>query len=182
MNLTEKKAQFEDIISHLHAELEKLRTARANPAMVEDLQADYYGTKTPLKQLGSISVPEPRQLLISPWDKSVLAAIEKAIRDSGLGLNPANEGDKIRVTVPQLTEERRKELTKIAGKTGEETRVRLRNLREELTKEIKKEFEEKAITEDDKFRVQEELQKVMDEYNKKVKDLQDTKEKEIMTI
>ncbi|KKW22823.1 MAG: Ribosome-recycling factor [Parcubacteria group bacterium GW2011_GWA2_51_12] len=182
MNLTEKKAQFEDIISHLHAELQKLRTARANPAMVEDLQADYYGTKTPLKQLGSISVPEPRQLLISPWDKSVLAAIEKAIRDSGLGLNPANEGDKIRVTVPQLTEERRKELTKIAGKTGEETRVRLRNLREELTKEIKKEFEEKAITEDDKFRVQEELQKVMDEYNKKVKDLQDTKEKEIMTI
>jgi len=182
VNLTEKKAQFEDIISHLHAELQKLRTARANPAMVEDLQADYYGTKTPLKQLGSISVPEPRQLLISPWDKSVLAAIEKAIRDSGLGLNPANEGDKIRVTVPQLTEERRKELTKIAGKTGEETRVRLRNLREELTKEIKKEFEEKAITEDDKFRVQEELQKVMDEYNKKVKDLQDTKEKEIMTI
>ena len=182
MNLTEKKAQFEDIISHLHAELQKLRTARANPAMVEDLQADYYGTKTPLKQLGSISVPEPRQLLISPWDKSVLAAIEKAIRDSGLGLNPANEGDKIRVTVPQLTEERRKGLTKIAGKTGEVTRVRLRNLREELTKEIKKEFEEKAITEDDKFRVQEELQKVMDEYNKKVKDLQDTKEKEIMTI
>ena len=182
MNLAEKKGKFEEIILHLRAELQKLRTARANPAMVEDLQADYYGTKTPLKQLGSISVPEPRQLLISPWDKSVLGGIEKAIRDSGLGLNPANEGDKIRITVPQLTEERRKELTKIAGKTTEEARVRLRNLREDLGKEIKKEFDEKVITEDDKFRLQEELQKYTDEYNKQIKEQQEAKEKEIMTI
>ena len=182
MNLAEKKGKFEEIIAHLRTELAKLRTARANPAMVEDLLADYYGTKTPLKQLGSISVPEPRQLLISPWDKSVLAGIEKAIRDSGLGLNPANEGDKIRITVPQLTEERRKELTKIAGKTTEEARVRLRNLREDLGKEIKKEFDGKVITEDDKFSLQEELQKYTDEYNKQIKEQQEAKEKEIMTI
>lgn len=182
MNLADKKLKFEEISVHLRHELQKLRTARANPAMVEDLTADYYGAKTPLKQLASISVPEPRQLLLSPWDKSVLPNIEKAIRESDLGLNPSNEGDKIRITVPQLTEERRKELTKVAGKIAEEARIRLRNLRENLAKEIKKEFDAASVTEDDKFRLQEKLQELMDDYNKQIKDQQEAKEKEIMTI
>ncbi len=180
--LEDKKTQFEEIIEHYRIELAKLHTSRANPAMIDALKVDYYGTPTPLKQLGSISVPEPRQLVVQPWDKNALAPIEKAIRDSDIGLNPANEGDKIRVTVPELTEERRKELTKLAGKIAEATRVRVRTVREEIWKEIKQHEESGKITEDDKFGQQEKLQKLVDEYNQKIKELADVKEKEIMTI
>ncbi|MBI4050356.1 MAG: ribosome recycling factor [Candidatus Doudnabacteria bacterium] len=180
--IEQKKQEFENIIVHLKLELAKLRTGRANPAMVGDLKVDYYGTPTPIKQLGSIAVPEPRQLVIQPWDKNALQPVEKAIRDSDIGLNPANEGDKIRVTIPELTEERRRELTKLAGKTAEEARVKIRTLREEIWKGIKQQEESGKITEDDKFRQQEKLQKLIDEYNGKIKELAETKEKEIMTI
>ncbi len=176
------KGDLEKVIEHLRQELAKLRTSRANPAMIEDLKADYYGASTPLKQLGSISVPEPRQLLIQPWDKNALAPIEKAIRDSDLGFNPTNEGDKIRLAIPELTEERRRELTKVAGRIAEEARVKLRNIREEIFKDIKKQELGGKISEDERFRQQEKLQDLVDEYNHQIKDLAEAKEKEIMTI
>jgi len=120
MNITQKKPDFEKVLDQLMAELSKLRTGRANPAMIEDVRVDYYGTPTPVKQLANITVPEPRQLVVQTWDKNALAPAEKAIRDAGLGLNPTNEGDKLRITIPQLTEERRRELLKIVGKEAEE--------------------------------------------------------------
>ena len=177
-----QKAEFDKIIEHLKSELAKLRTGRANPAMVEDLKVDYYGTPTPIKQLGNITVPEARQLLLIPWDKAALQPIEKAVRDANLGLNPANEGDKIRLNIPPLNEERRRELAKISGKLVEEARVKIRTLREELLKDIKKQEQEGKIREDERFRRQEELQKLVDEYNGKIKELAEAKEKEIMTV
>ncbi len=182
MDIEAKKSEFEKVIESLRGELAKLRTSRANPAMVEDLRADYYGTPTPIKQLGSISVPEPRQLLITVWDKNGLAPIEKAVRESGLGFNPVNEGDKIRISLPELTEERRKELVKVANRVAEEARVKTRTLREQFWKEIKKQEENGVISEDERFRQQQELQKLVDEYNKRIKELAEAKEKEIMTI
>lgn len=182
MNLKSKLPEFDFITNYLQDELAKLRTGRANPALVEDLKADYYGTPTPFKQLGSIHVPEPRQLLIQPWDKNALLPIEKAVRESNLGLSPVNEGDKIRITLPELTEERRKELVKVANKIAEEARVQIRNTREEIWKEIKAGLERNEITEDDKFRFQEELQKMVDEQNRNIKELLEVKEKEILKI
>lgn len=180
--LEAKKPEFEKIIDAFKGELSKLRTARANPAMVEGVKVNFYDTLVAINTLGTISIPEPRQILIMPWDKNALQPIEKAIREAGLGLNPANEGDKIRITVPDLTEERRKELAKIVGKMAEESRIRLRNLREEIVKDLKKQEEAGSISEDAKFRSQEDLQKIVDEYNKKIKESAEAKEKEIMTI
>ncbi len=176
------RSQFDQVLEHLQVELAKLRTSRANPALIDDLKVDYYGVPTALKQLGSISVPEPRQLLIQPWDKNALAPIEKAIRDAGLGLNTANEGDKIRISLPELNEERRKELTKVVGRIAEQARIKLRAVREEIFKDIKNQEAAGKISEDERFRQQEKLQELVDEYNKKIKELAEAKEKEIMTI
>lgn len=180
--IEQKKSEFEKIMEFLKIELGKLRTGRASPAMVEDLKVDYYGTPTPLRQLASISVPEARQLLVIPWDKNVIAAFEKAVRDSDLGLNPSNEGDKLRIKIPELTGERRQEVVKVANRLAEEARIKVRNLREELLKEIKKQEAGGKISEDERFRQVEKLQKVVDEYNQKIKELLEAKEKEIMTI
>ena len=175
-------ANFEAVIEHLRVEFAKLRTGRANIAMIEDLKVDYYGTNVAINTLGSITVPEPRQLVVQPWDKNALAPMEKAIRDSALGLNPTNEGDKLRITVPELTGERRAELTKVSGKLAEEARIHMRNIREEHLKEIKKDEEAGKISEDERFRLQEKLQQQIGEYNKKIKELAEAKEKEIMTV
>ncbi|MBI4050209.1 MAG: ribosome recycling factor [Candidatus Doudnabacteria bacterium] len=175
-------ADFEKAIEFLKVELGKLRTGRANPALIEDLKIDYYGAPTPVKQVASISVPEARQLLVQPWDKNALAPLEKGIRDAGLGLNPTNEGDKLRITLPALNEERRRELTKLVGKFAEEARVRIRNAREEIIKDLKRKEEAGTISEDQKMREQKKLQDQVDEFNKKVKEIAETKEKEIMTV
>lgn len=178
----QNRETFDAAIEHLTTELSKLRTGRANPGMLEDIRVDYYGVPTPVKQLGNLSVPEPRQLLIMPWDKNALQPLEKAIRDSGLGLNPTNEGDKLRITIPELSGERRAELAKIVGKMSEEARVRVRNAREEILKEIKKDQDAGKISEDGRFRKQEALQELVDEYNQKIKTIAEMKEKEIMTV
>src|SRR3989344_9179385 len=107
MNIDSQKEKFTGVINHFQEELAKLRTGRANPSMIEDIKADYYGTPTPVKQMANISVPEPRQLVVQPWDKNALAPMEKAIREGDLGFNPTNEGDKLRIKIPELTEERR---------------------------------------------------------------------------
>lgn len=174
--------EFEQAIGHLKDELSKLRTGRASPALVEGVKVDYYGQPMEVRQLASISVPEARQLLIQPWDKNALSPIEKAIRESELNLNPTNEGDKIRIKLPELTAERREELARLAHKIGEEARVRVRQIREELWREVQEQERSGQITEDEKFELKDKLQKTVDEYNDQIKELVEKKEEEIKTI
>ena len=177
-----KQETFDKAIAHFSEEASTLRTGRANPGMVENLVVDYYGAKTPLIQMASISIPEPRQIVISPWDKGVLGPIETAVRESDLGLNPVNDGSVIRITLPALTEERRRELVKTLNSRAEEARISIRNIREEAWKEIQEQEKEGSISEDDKFRGKDELQKVIDLLNGKLESLREKKEAEIMTV
>jgi len=177
-----KKIDLEDAIEHLNAEMGKIRTGRANPALVEGLVVDYYGTKTPLKQIASINAPEARLLVIQPWDKGALVYIESALRESDLGFNPNNDGQVIRINIPALTEERRKELVKVLNQRAEDAKISIRNIREEAWKEIQEAEKEGKMSEDDKFSGKDYLQKIVDEYNKKIEDVREKKETEIMTI
>lgn len=180
--ISEKKKDLEKAIEHLQFELGKLRTGRATTSLVEDVMVDYYGTRTPLKQIAAINTPEPRQITIQPWDRGAISAIEGAIRESNLGLNPMNDGVLIRLSLPALTEERRKELVKVLNGKAEEGRIALRNIREEALKEVQNMEKEGVISEDDKFRAKEKMQTVIDEYNKKVEEIREKKEKDIMTV
>lgn len=177
-----KKAAFEKALNHFTEEAGTLRTGRANPGIVEGLLVEYYNAKTPLKQISSISIPEPRQIVISPWDKGALTQIEAAIRESDLGLNPVNDGSVVRITLPALTEERRRELVKTLNARAEEARISIRNSREEAWKEIQEVEKAALISEDEKFRGKDELQKVIDEYNGKLEAVREKKEGEIMTV
>ena len=180
--MNDLKEKFEKIVAHLHIVLSELRTGRANPSLVEDLQVESYGTMMPLKSLAAISIPEARQILIKPWDKAGLIAIQKAIQTSSLGLNPIVDQDSIRLSLPPLTEERRKELVKTAKQRLEEARIAVRKVREERMKEIDTREKAKEISESDKFRMKDETQKTVDEYNKKIDQIGHDKEKEIMTV
>lgn len=177
-----KKGQFEKAIEHLKLELTAIRTGRANPSLVENLLIDYYGVKTPLKQLSSINVPDAHSLLIQPWDKNSIKDIEKGIRASSLDLNPVNEGNAIRLPIPALTEERRRELTKAVRQKTEEAKVSIRNVREEIWKQLKEQKNSGAISEDDMFHSQKELQKMVDQYNAQLVEISTAKENEVMTI
>jgi ribosome recycling factor len=150
--------------------------------LVEMIPVEAYSTTQPLRDLAQLSVPEPRQILIQPWDKSVAKDIEKAIQQSHLGVNPTNEGNSIRVVLPELTEERRKELTKVVGQHAEQARVAVRNVRESVIKQLKKLDEEGEISEDERYRGEQQLQKKIDELNSKIKEIAEGKEKEIMTV
>ena len=176
------KVKLEKIIERLKQEVSSLRTGRATPALVEDLEVDYYGVKTPLKAIASISSPEPRTLEIKPWDKNAIQPIEKAIQGSSLGLNPVTDRDAIRLSIPSLTEERRKELLKLLGKHLEEARIQVRRERDEVLKEIERREKAKGISEDEKFRQKNEAQKVIDDVNKKIEDTGLLKETEITTV
>ena len=180
--MPEFKSKLEKIIEHLKTEIASLRTGRASPALVEDLEVDYYGTKTPLKAVAAISSPDPKQILIQPWDKNAVQPIERAIQSSSLGLNPITDKDSIRLSISPLTEERRRELTKILGKHLEEARIQVRREREEMLKGIDAKEKAKQISEDEKFRQSKEAQKVVDEINKKIEDMGKAKEKEVMTV
>ncbi len=177
-----KKPELDKSIEHFREELGQLRTGRASATMVEGLMIDYYGSKSPLKQVASIAVPEPRIIVISPWDKDNLVNIEKAIRESQLNLNPNNDGQIIRINVPALTEERRRDLVKILNHKAEEARVAIRKHREAAWDEIQKAEKDGLMGEDDKFAGKDELQKVIDELNKKVEEIRTEKEKEILTV
>ena len=166
-------------IESLRGTLLTLRTGRANPQMLNGLMIDYYGSPTPVNQVSSISVPEPRQLIIKPYDKNDLKAIVTAIHASDLGLNPINEGTQIRLIIPALTEERRRELTKQARKYGEEAKVAVRNIRREYVDLVK---EDEEMTEDYQKRVLDEIQKVTDEAIKNIDAVVAEKEKEMMQI
>lgn len=180
--IEEKKEDFENALEHFFGEASKLRTGRAQPGLVENLMVDYYGTKTPLKQVANIMIPEARQILIQPWDKGSLALIETAIRESDLGLNPNNDGLGIRITLPALTEERRRDLVKALNSKAEESRITIRTIREGLWKDIQDKERTGEISEDEKFQGKDELQKVVDEYNQKLEVIREKKEKDILTV
>ncbi|HLC94892.1 MAG TPA: ribosome recycling factor [Patescibacteria group bacterium] len=180
--IAKKDAEFVNALEHFALEAAKIRTGRANPGLVENLLVDYYGVKTPLKQMASITIPEARQILIQPWDKGGLVYIESAIRESDLGLNPSNDGQNIRIMLPTLTEERRKELVKTLNHRAEDGRIAIRTIREEVWKAIQESEHAGSISEDDKFQGKDELQKVVDEYNQKLEVIRKKKEEEILTV
>jgi ribosome recycling factor len=158
----------------------EVRTGRANPSIVEGLHVDYYGTPTMLKQLASISVPDPHMLMIQPWDVTAIVEIEKAIQKSNLGITPSNDGKVIRLAVPALSKERRQELVKIVHKMAEDGRVSLRTIRHEAKAHLEKLEKDKGITEDDKFRGIDEVQKLVDKASAKVDEILKNKEKEVL--
>ncbi len=166
----------------LEEELARIRTGRASPALIEKMPIEYYGTPTPLQQLASISVPEPRQLLIKPYDASALKDIEKSILSSDLGLTPNNDGKAIRLNLPPLTEERRRDLVKVVSTRVEEARVSVRNIRRDTIKDMREFEEEKLISEDDLQRGEKEIQDLIDNFIEEINDIGETKEKEIMEV
>ena len=180
--IADAQERMEKAIEALRRELSTIRTGRANPALVDHIRVDYYGTPTPLKQLASVMVPEARLLTIQPWDKGSLGAIEKAIQKSDLGLNPSNDGAVIRLVIPQLTEERRKELVRMVHKKVEEGRVAVRNIRRDAHEMLRDFRHEKEISEDQEFNAQEELQKVTDRYIADADKLGEEKETELLEI
>jgi ribosome recycling factor len=174
------KDRMEKTIVTLEKDLTKVRTGRASTALVDSICVDYYGTKTPLNQMASISVPEARLLLIQPWDTSVINDVEKAILKSELGLTPMNDGKLIRISIPPLSEERRRDLVKIVKKMAEESKVAVRNIRRDANEMLKELEKDKEISEDEKFRAQDDVQKATDEFIKKVDGVIEGKEKEIL--
>ena len=180
MDTLEKlKTELKKIEEFLKTELASLRVGRATPALVENIFVDYYGTKTPLKQLASISAPEPKVLIIEPWDKNAFSAIEKAILTSGLGLSSIVDKNSIKILIPQLTEERRNTLIKIIGIKLEEVKIQNRAKRDGVMKEINDLFSEKKINEDEKFKLKEKTQDIVNKANQNLENAAKTKEKEI---
>ena len=159
-----------------------MRAGRADPAILDKLQVDYYGTATPVAQMASISAPEPRLLVIQPWDRSMIKAIEKAIQTSDLGINPTNDGAAIRLAIPPLTEERRKELVKQVSKTGEESKVALRNIRRDAIEKCKAAQKKSELTEDELHDAEEKMQKITDKYVKEIDGIVAKKSKELSEV
>jgi len=174
------KPEFEKSFRFLTTELDKVRTSRATPSLVEDVQVSCFGSTFTLNQLASISAPEPNQIVIQPWDTSYIEPIEKAIASSGLGMSASVDKNVIRLSLPMLTEEYRKSLVKVLNAKAEEGRQTLRHWREDAWNKIQKAEKEGMLSEDDKFRGKEELQKLIDEYQKKIKELVERKEKELL--
>lgn len=181
-NKAELQRRMDGAVDVLKSELSGLRTGRASTNMLEPVHVEVYGSRMPLNQVGTISVPEPRLLTVQVWDQSAVKSVEKAIRDAGLGLNPQTEGSLVRVPVPQLNEERRKELTKIAGKYAEAARVSVRNIRRDGMDLLKKLKGDGAISEDEQKRHSDEVQKVTDQIIGKIDTMLKDKEKDIMTV
>ena len=180
--LADAKNRMGKAVEALRKELATIRTGRAHPGLVEHLRVDYYGAPTPLNQLATISVPEPRLLAIQPWDRQSLGAIEKAIHKADLGLNPINDGSIIRLVIPQLTEERRKELAKVVRKKVEEGRVAVRNVRRDRHDELRRLQREKEISEDTQYLGQEELQKLTDGFIQEIERVGEEKEAELLAV
>lgn len=180
--ITVKEGDFEKINEFFKKEISSLRTGRANPAMLDGVTVEAYGARSPLNTLANINISDASSVVISPWDKSILKAVEKAIVDANLGLGVVNEGDKIRLTVPALTEDNRKDLVKKLNTKLETARIEIRKLRDEIKSTIEQAFDDKTIAEDDKFRYIKELDEVVVKRNEDLKELKEKKEKDIMTI
>lgn len=181
-SLAEADDRMKKAVEALRRELVAIRTGRATPGLVDHLQVDYYSTITPLNQLANITTPEARLIVIQPWDRSAIHAIEKAILKSDLGLNPNNDGQVIRLVLPQLTQDRRKELVKVVHKKVEEGRVSIRNIRRDALEQLKKQEKEKEISTDDLHRAQEKLQKLTDKYIIETDQVGANKEAELMEV
>ena len=180
--LEELRERMQKSVEALQDDLMSIRTGRASPALVEKLPVEYYGTATPLNQMASIAAPEPRLLVIRPWDPSSLGDIERAILKSDLGLTPMNDGMLIRLSIPRLTEERRRELVKVVSRRVEEARIAIRNLRRDSLQDLKDFEKEKMIPEDDFFRGKDKVQELTDEFIEKIDDMGKRKEEEVMEI
>ncbi len=176
------RTRMEKAVDDFRKELATIRTGRANATLLDNVRVDYHGTPMPVNQLGTMTVPDPTMIVISPWDPSAVALIDKAIRTSDLGLNPTNDGKVVRVPIPSLTEERRKDLVKQLHKVLENHRTAVRNIRRDLKEAIEKLEKDKKISEDDKKRSLDELEKLSHSETKKIEDLSAAKEKEVMQI
>lgn len=180
--LTTKKSDFQSVADHFQKELGSLRTGRATPALVEDITVSAYDSKMEIKGLASITIPDSRTIVIEPWDKGLIQNIEKGIRDAGVGLSPVVDGQVLRVMIPQMTEENRKQIVKVTREKLEETRIALRSVREDLREQIAKKEKDNDFTEDEKFKVLDELDALTKEFTDLVSEMAERKENEIMTI
>ncbi len=180
--LDSTKERMNKTIAVLKTELGGLRAGRANAQLLDRILVDYYGTPTPIPQLGNVSTPEPRMLLISVWDNKAIPAVEKAIQKSDLGINPSNDGKVIRLLFPELNEERRKDLVKVVKKKGEESKVAIRAIRRDANEQIKKDEKDKLITEDDRKSLDDKVQKLTDDVSKEIDNILAAKEKEILAV
>jgi ribosome recycling factor len=179
---SDAEQRMQKAIASTQNEMAAIRTGKANPQILDRITVDYYGTPSPLKQVANISAPDGQTLLITPYDKSVLSEIEKAIAKSDLGLNPSNDGSVIRISIPALTEERRKEMVKLVKKYSEEGKVAIRNIRRDATDAVKKLEKDENLPEDDVKRQQDEIQKLTDRFTNQLEKMMQEKEKEVMSI
>ncbi len=180
--VTQHAENFKKVVEHFKTEIAVLKTGRANPSMLDNIRVEAYGALTPLNQVASISVSDARSLAIQPWDKSVLKDIEKAISESDLRINPVNDGERIRLNLPPMTEENRKETVKVLNNKAEEAKIAIRLQRDEVKEIILEAEKNKEFGEDEKFSLLEELDKTVAKYNEEIKQLADAKETEIMTV
>lgn len=178
----DSKNRMEKTLETLRGDFGSLRAGRAHVSLLDGIMVEAYGSMTPLSQVGTISVPDARTLSVSVWDRSLAKAVDKALRESDLGLNPASDGQLIRIPIPPLSEERRKELVKIAGKYAEQNKVAIRNIRRDALDEVKKLKKDNLISEDEEKKYENEIQKLTDDSIKKIEDMLDVKEKDIMQV
>ena len=176
------RSRMDKAVAALKEEFATLRTGRASASLLDQVQVEAYGSRVPISQVGAVSVPEPRSINVSVWDRAVVVSVEKAIRNSGLGLNPVVEGQNLRIPIPPLTEERRRDLVKLAGKYAEQQRVAVRNIRRDAMEDLRRAEKEAVISQDEHRRLDHEVQKLTDEAIKRVDESLKTKEQEIMQV
>jgi ribosome recycling factor len=176
------QAAMKKTVDHLQQELTKVRTGRATAALLDPVRVDYYGSPMPLNQVASVAVPDPRTIIVQPFEKTMLSPIEKAIREADLGLNPSNDGNVLRVPIPMLTEERRKEIVKLCKKQAEDSRVAIRNIRRDHNEMLKKIEKDEHLSEDDRKRGEQDIQKITDRFIKNVDEIVEKKEQEVMAV
>ncbi len=182
MSLENMQERMEKVIDNLETNYSEVRAGRANPAILNRVSVEYYGVPTPINQVASVSVPEARLIVIQPWDRTILSQIEKAIEKADIGIHPMNDGGVIRLSFPELTEERRKEIVKDVKKTAEEAKVAVRNVRRDEMDEAKAKLKNKEISEDEEKSLEDKIQKETDKYVAKIDEIADKKEKEIMSV
>lgn len=180
--LSTHKPQFEKAMDHFHHELSSVRTGRANPALLATVMVESYGSKVPIQQVANITVSDAKTLTISPWDKGQIQEIEKGIMAANLGFTPSNDGNVVRINLPPLTEDRRKEMVKLVGQIAEHAKIGIRQVREDILKAVKREESEGNATKDDVASAQKKVQDIIDDYNKQIKEIAEEKEKELMTV
>jgi len=174
-----KKSEFDEVVEKLNEDLKKLRISRASPGLIEDLKCDVFGQKFPLKQLGQITILPPRQILVHPWDQSYVPSILKAIEESGLGLTPIADKEGIRIEIPPMTEEFKKDVLRLLSQKKDKAKKMIREIREKIWNKIQEAFYEKMISEDEKYKAKEKLQELVEDYNEKIEELIEKKEREI---